>query len=58
MQDKIQKLRLKKARLFSQIEMLAEVSDSMLRDFGKVCAEIMLLEKQFARETKNIFDED
>ena len=46
MEAKLQELRLKKARLFSQIEMLAEVSDSMFREFGKVCAEIMLLEKQ------------
>lgn len=54
MEQKLQELRLKKARLFSQIEMLAEVSDSMFREFGKLCAEIMLLEKQMSRKTENI----
>ena len=57
MEDKIHNLRLKKARLFSQIEMLAEVSDNMFREFGKVCAEIMLLEKESTRNSKNIIDE-
>lgn len=58
MEAKLQELRLKKARLFSQIEMLAEVSDSMFIRFGKLEAEIMILEKQIIQKTQNIGDED
>lgn len=58
MEEKLQELRLKKATLFSQIEMLSEVSDSMFIRFGKLEAEIMLLEKQIVRQTQNFGDED
>jgi hypothetical protein len=58
MSDKLRILKLKKARLWSDIESLSEASDSMFLNFGKTVAEIMKLEKEMARETKNIFDEN
>ncbi|UOX35321.1 hypothetical protein LXD69_07320 [Flavobacterium sediminilitoris] len=58
MEQKLSNLRIKKATLFSHIEMMSTVSDTLFRDFGKVCAEIMQLEKKIVRETKNHFNED
>jgi hypothetical protein len=58
MSEKLLLLKLKKACLWSNIEALSEVSDSMFLNFGKTVAEIMKLEKEMARETKNIFDEN
>ncbi|UOX32426.1 hypothetical protein LXD69_10215 [Flavobacterium sediminilitoris] len=58
MEQKLSNLRIKKATLFSHIEMMSTVSDTLFRDFGKVCAEIMQIEKQMVRETKNPFDEN
>jgi hypothetical protein len=58
MSEKLRLLKLKKAKLWSNIESLTEVSDSMFLNFGKTVAEIMKLEKEMARETKNIFDEN
>jgi chromosome segregation ATPase len=56
--QKLQSLKLKKARLFSNIEMLSEVNESAFTEFGKVEAEIMKLEKELIRDTKNTFDEN
>jgi hypothetical protein len=58
MSEKLRTLKLKKARLWSDIESLAEVNDSMFLIFGKTQAEIMKLEKQLAQENKNTFDEN
>lgn len=58
MEGKLRALRLKKAQLFEQMEMLSSVSDSMYLSFGKVESEIMFLEKQILRETKNDLDEN
>jgi hypothetical protein len=58
MSEKLRVLKIKKAQLWSNIEALSEVSDSMFLNFGKTVAEIMKLEKEMARETKNIFDEN
>ena len=58
MSEKLRLLKLKKAKLWSNIESLSEVSDSMFLNFGKTVAEIMKLEKEMARETKNIFNEN
>lgn len=57
MQEKLNSLMLKKARLLSEIEMLSEVSDLMYRNLGKVIAEIHLLKKQILRETENLLDD-
>ncbi|MBC5840744.1 hypothetical protein H8R23_04945 [Flavobacterium sp. F-380] len=56
--EKLRILKLKKARIWSEIESLAEVNDSLFLAFGKTQAEIMKLEKQLTNETKNIFDEN
>lgn len=53
MEEKLRSLKLKKATLFAQIESLAVINDSMFLQFGKVCAETMLLERKILRETKN-----
>ncbi|MES2813240.1 MAG: hypothetical protein V4670_12270 [Bacteroidota bacterium] len=58
MENKLRSLKLKKARLFSEIESLSSVSELMFLNFGKVEAEILLLEKQIVRETKNHLDEN
>lgn len=55
-EQRLRSLRLKKARLFSDIESLSEVSDSMLLNFGKVEAEILKLEKILIQSVKNIFE--
>lgn len=49
MQEKLRILKLKKARLWSDIESLAEVNDSTYLQFGKTQAEIMKLEKEIVR---------
>jgi hypothetical protein len=59
MKEKLNSLKVKKAMLFSQIESLSIVSDSLFLQFGKVTAEIMQIEKQLVREAINPFaDED
>ena len=54
MHEKLRVLKLKKARLWSDIESLSEVNDSTYLNFGKTQAEIMKLEKEIVRETENI----
>jgi hypothetical protein len=53
MHEKLRLLKLKKARLWSDIESLSEVSDSMFLTFGKTESEIMKLEKEIMRDTEN-----
>jgi hypothetical protein len=53
MDQELQNLKLKKARLFSELEMLSEVSDLFYKNLGKVTADIHLLEMKILRETKN-----
>lgn len=57
-QTKLNSLRLKKARLFENIEMLSEVNESTFTEFGKLEAEIMKLDKQIVRKTQNTLDEN
>jgi hypothetical protein len=57
-EQKIQELKVKKARQFFNIESLSEVNDSTYLQFGKTVAELMKLEKLLVRETKNHFDEN
>lgn len=54
MEAKLRTLKLRKARLFANIEMLSEVNESTFTEFGKLEAEIMKLEKEIIRETENI----
>jgi hypothetical protein len=57
MEERLRILKLRKARLWSDIESLSEVSDSMFVTFGKTEAEIMKLEKELIRKTENPLDE-
>jgi hypothetical protein len=54
MEEKLQDLRFKRAALFCKIESQPKVSKSLFSKFGKVCAEIILLEKKIVRETAEI----
>ena len=58
MEAKLRTLKLKKARLFANIEMLSEVNESTFTEFGKLEAEIMKLDKQILRDNKNTLDDD
>jgi len=58
LESKLRTLKLKKARLFANIEMLSEVNESTFTEFGKLEAEIMKLEKQIVRKTQNALDEN
>ena len=53
MKEQLQKLKVKKARLISELEMLSEVSNLFYQNLGKVTAEIHLLEMKILRETEN-----
>ena len=57
-QEKLRILKLKKARLCSDIESLAEVNDSTYLQFGKTQAEIMKLEREIIRQSENPLDEN
>jgi len=56
LENTLRTLKLKKAMLFYDIESLATVSDSMFLTFGKTEAEILKLEKEIIRKTKNTFE--
>lgn len=58
MEAKLRSLKLKKASLFDQMQMLSEISDDFYMRLGKVEAEIMLLEKEIVRATKNSLNEN
>ncbi len=53
MHEELQNLKLKKARLISELEMLSEVSNLFYQNLGKVTADIHLLEMKILRETEN-----
>jgi len=56
LENKLRTLKLKKAMLFSNIEMLSEVNESTFTEFGKVEAEILKTEKQIVRKTENLIE--
>ena len=53
LQNKLRTLKLKKAMLFSNIESLSEVDDSLFTQFGKVTAEVLKIEKEIVCKTEN-----
>ena len=57
-EEKLRMLKQKKARQFSEIESLSEVSDKAFLEFGKTVAEVMKLEKQLLQENENTLDEN
>ena len=58
MHEKLRILKLKKARLWSDIESLSEVNDSTYLNFGKTQAEIMKLEREIVRNSENPLHEN
>lgn len=58
MHEKLRILKLRKARLWSDIESLASVSDLMFLNFGKTEAEIMKLEREIVRQSVNPINEN
>jgi hypothetical protein len=52
-QEKLRGLKLKKARLWEEIQSLAAVSELMFAKFGKTEAEILKVEKEIVRKTEN-----
>ena len=53
LEQRIQELKVKKARQLMEIEMLSEINDSVYTKFGKTVSELMKLEKELVRETQN-----
>lgn len=58
MSQRLNDLKLKKARLISEFEMLSHPSDLMYQNFGKVCYDIILEEKEELRKNKNNFQDE
>lgn len=58
MEEKLRLLKLNRAKLLSEIEILSEVSELMFINLGKLTSEIYLLEKTIIRTTKNHLDEN
>lgn len=53
LEERLRGLKLRKAMLFDNIEMLSEVDDDLFTLFGKVEAEILKVEKQIVRLAEN-----
>lgn len=56
MEEQLRKLKLKKATLFEHMTMLSDISPKFYQEFGKLEADIMILEKKILQETKNDID--
>ena len=57
MEEELRNLEQKKARMYSDIESLSSVSDLAYKNFGKVCADIMILKKKITNRVKDVFEE-
>lgn len=57
MEAQLRNLKLKRAQLFAQVDMLSSVSESMYLQIGKMDVEIHFLERKILKENKNTFDE-
>lgn len=53
LQEEITNLKIKKAKIFAEIEMLSSVNDCVYTRLGKITADIMRKEKQLLRETNS-----
>lgn len=56
-QQKLNDLKLKRANLLVQLDMLSSVSNEFYQKLGKVEADIFILERKIIRETKNDFED-
>lgn len=57
MEVNLRNAKLKKAKLLEQMSMLSSVSDHFLLQLGKVEYEILNLERELVRKTKNPLDD-
>ncbi len=56
MQAQLRNLKLKREGLYTQVDMLSSVSESLYLQIGKVEVEIRHLERKILQENKNTFD--
>ena len=56
LENKLRSLKLKKALLFSNIESLSEVDETVFTQLGKVVAEISRIKKELIRNVENDFN--
>lgn len=57
-QQELQSLKIKRATLLSQLEMLSSASPEFYEKLGRVEANIFIMERELLREVKNTLDED
>ncbi|WP_289659526.1 hypothetical protein [Flavobacterium panacagri] len=55
LEEDITRLKIRKALILGEIEMLSFVNDSVYTRFGKIEAELLIKEKQLLREKENDF---
>lgn len=58
LQTQLQSLKLKRAQLYEQVDMLATVSESLFLQIGKIEVEIHFMERKVLQENKDQFDEN
>lgn len=58
MEEKLRSLKLKKARLVDQMDMLETVSTHFLTQLGKLEYDILKTEKEIVRQTKNDLEDE
>lgn len=56
-QQTLNNLKLKRANLLMQLDMLSSVSNEFYQKLGKVEADIFILERKIIRETKNYLED-
>ncbi len=57
MDAKLRALKLNRANLYAQVDMLSSVSESLYLQIGKIEVEIRSLERKVLQENKSEFDE-
>lgn len=57
-QEQLKTLKIKRAALLSQFEMLSSASSEFYEKLGRVEADIFMLEREELREVKNIINDD
>lgn len=56
--QELQSLKIKRATLLSQLEMLSSASPEFYEKLGRVEANIFIMERELLREVKNTINED
>lgn len=57
-QQELQALKIRRAHLLSQLEMLSSASPEFYEKLGRVEANIFIMERELLREVKNTINED